>query len=137
MLPAMLGISMHLNQRFMSKLTQPEGAKPGEMTDQQRQQQKMMKFMSVFFVFILYNAPAGLNLYIMTSTFFGLLEQMRIRKHIREQEEKEALLPPKPKPGDGNRNGWFARRFARLQKSVAEAQRVQSSQKKRSSRKKH
>jgi len=102
------------------------------MTDQQKQQQKMMKFMSVFFVVFLYNAPAGLNLYIMASTFFGLIEQMRIRKHIRDEEEKGALLPPKPKPGGGKRTGFMAR----LQKAAEEAQRIESAKKKQSPRKK-
>jgi YidC/Oxa1 family membrane protein insertase len=129
LLPFLLGISMHLNQRFMSKLSQPAS---GEMTDQQKQQQKMMKFMSVFFVVFLYNAPAGLNLYIMASTFFGLIEQMRIRKHIRDEEEKGALLPPKPKPGGGKRTGFMAR----LQKAAEEAQRIESAKKKQSPRKK-
>jgi len=38
----------------------------------------------------LYNAPSGLNLYIMASTFGGVIEQMVIRKHIREKQEAEA-----------------------------------------------
>ena len=39
-----------------------------------------------------YTAPSGLNLYIMGSTFGGLLEQHFIRKHIKEKEEKEAAV---------------------------------------------
>jgi membrane protein insertase Oxa1/YidC/SpoIIIJ len=33
---------------------------------------------------------SGVNLYIMTSTFVGVLEQHIIRKHIREKEATEA-----------------------------------------------
>jgi membrane protein insertase Oxa1/YidC/SpoIIIJ len=55
------------------------------------QQQKMMKIMlPVMFPLMLYNGPAGVNLYIMASTFAGVIEQHVIRKHIREKEEAES-----------------------------------------------
>ena len=41
------------------------------------------------FPLMLYNAPSGLNLYIMTSTFVGVIENHYIKKHIREKEEAE------------------------------------------------
>ncbi len=93
LLPPLLGISMFLQQRLMPK---PAAAvKQGSKTsDQMAQQRMMMYFMSVFMVFIFYNAPSGLSLYIMASNFFGLLEQHRIRKHIKEQEEAEKARGP-------------------------------------------
>ena len=39
------------------------------------------------FPLMLYKAPSGLNLYIMASTFAGVIEQYIIRKHIREKQE--------------------------------------------------
>jgi membrane protein insertase Oxa1/YidC/SpoIIIJ len=39
---------------------------------------------------MLYKAPSGLNLYIMASTFAGVIEQYVIRKHIREKEDAES-----------------------------------------------
>ncbi|MHC4260178.1 MAG: hypothetical protein ACYSTF_07205, partial [Planctomycetota bacterium] len=42
------------------------------------------------FPLMLYKAPSGLNLYIMASTFAGVIEQYVIRKHIREKEEAES-----------------------------------------------
>ena len=46
--------------------------------------------MPVMMLLFLYNAPSGLNLYIMASTFGGVIEQYFIRKHIREKEAAEA-----------------------------------------------
>ena len=48
----------------------------------------MMYVMSAMMILFFYNAPSGLTLYIMASNFFGLLEQHRIRKHLREEEER-------------------------------------------------
>jgi len=39
---------------------------------------------------MLYKAPSGVNLYIMSSVFAGVVEQHVIRKHIREKEEAES-----------------------------------------------
>jgi membrane protein insertase Oxa1/YidC/SpoIIIJ len=59
-------------------------------SDQAKQQKMMMYIMPVMMLFIFYNMPSGLNLYIMTSTFAGVAEQKIIRKHIRQREEAEA-----------------------------------------------
>jgi len=40
---------------------------------------------------MLYKAPSGVNLYIMSSTFAGVIEQYVIRKHIREKDQAESL----------------------------------------------
>jgi membrane protein insertase Oxa1/YidC/SpoIIIJ len=69
---------------------------------QAAQQQKMMMFMMpLLFPIMLYKAPSGLNLYIMASTFAGVIEQYVIRKHIREKEQVEAvgLVPVTSKTG--------------------------------------
>jgi len=44
----------------------------------------------LMFPLMLYTAPSGVNLYIMSSTFAGVIEQYVIKKHIREREEEEA-----------------------------------------------
>ena len=85
LLPVLLGVAMFLQQKLMphqsSQNTDPQVA----------QQQKMMMFMMPFMMLIfLYTAPSGLNLYIMASTFGGVLEQTVIRKHIREKEAEES-----------------------------------------------
>jgi membrane protein insertase Oxa1/YidC/SpoIIIJ len=38
---------------------------------------------------MLYSGPSGLNLYIMTSTFLGIIESKIVRDHIKQKEEAE------------------------------------------------
>ena len=85
LLPILMGVAFYLQQKMMpsqaNAATNPQVA----------QQQKMMKIMlPVMFPLMLYNGPAGVNLYIMASTFAGVIEQHVIRKHIREKEEAES-----------------------------------------------
>ncbi|AQQ70344.1 Oxa1Ec [Limihaloglobus sulfuriphilus] len=85
LLPILLGVAMFLQQKLMST-TSTAAANP-----QMQQQQKMMLWMMpIMMLIFLYNAPSGLNLYIMTSVFGGVIEQKVIRKHIQEKEEQEA-----------------------------------------------
>lgn len=129
-LPFLLALAMYLQQK-----TQPKPKPHPNMTEQQRQQQEMMQrmgpIMSIMMFLIFYNMPAGLNLYIMASSFFGMIEQSRIRKHIREQEEAGTLMKPARKtapvdalgrPQKAGGPGWFDK----LQKMAEEAQKVQS-----------
>ena len=119
--------------------TQPRPKPNPNQSDQQRQQQemmqKMMPMMSVMMLFIFYNMPAGLNLYIMCSSLFGWLEQRRIRAHIKEQEAAGTLHKPAPKrkdPADGpHKPSWVER----LQKAAEQAQKSQAT--KRPGRPKH
>jgi YidC/Oxa1 family membrane protein insertase len=85
LLPILMGVAFYLQQKMMP--TQANAA----TNPQVAQQQKMMKIMlPVMFPLMLYNGPAGVNLYIMASTFAGVVEQHVIRKHIREKEEAES-----------------------------------------------
>ncbi len=80
LLPLLMGVAFFLQQKFMP---QTAAANP-----QAEQQQKMMKIMMpILFPMMLYKAPSGLNLYIMTSVFAGVIEQHIIRKHIKEKEQ--------------------------------------------------
>ena len=83
LLPVLLAIAMMLQQKMTPTAASMDPA-------QARQQKNMMYFMTGFFLLMFYNQPSGLNLYIMTSTFAGVAEQMVIRKHIREKEEAAA-----------------------------------------------
>jgi len=83
LLPILMGVAMYFQQALMP--TQA-AANP-----QVAQQQKIMKIMfPVMLPVILYNGPAGVNLYFMSSTFAGVIEQHVIRKHIRQKEEAES-----------------------------------------------
>jgi YidC/Oxa1 family membrane protein insertase len=80
-LPILMGIGYFLQQKYTPK--------PPAMTPEQAQQQKMMQYMTLLFPLFLYNAPSGLNLYILTSGGLGILENKRIRDHIKQKEEAE------------------------------------------------
>jgi len=85
LLPILMGVAMYFQQKLMSNKA-TTAANP-----QAAQQQKiMMIMMPLLLPLFLYKAPAGLNLYIMSSVFAGVVEQYVIRKHIREKEEAEA-----------------------------------------------
>lgn len=96
-LPVLMAVVFYIQQKF-----QPQ---PVATTPEQAQQQKMMKWMSIFlFPLFLYGQPSGLNLYIFTSTLIGIIESKRIRDHIKEREEKEkagVVIIDAPEPGKG------------------------------------
>jgi YidC/Oxa1 family membrane protein insertase len=111
-LPLLMAVVMYVQSKFQPK--------PAAATPEQMQQQKMMVWMStLLFPLMLYNGPSGLNLYILTSTAFGIIESKAIRKHIKEREELEKLGPTiidAPPPGKGAREpeepkkkNWLAR----------------------------
>ncbi len=85
LLPLMMGVAFYLQQQLM-----PSQAN-ASTNPQMAQQQKMMKIMMpLLFPLMLYKAPSGVNLYIMSSTFAGVIEQYVIRKHIREKDEADS-----------------------------------------------
>jgi membrane protein insertase Oxa1/YidC/SpoIIIJ len=58
-------------------------------TPEQLSQQKMMKIMMVvLFPVMLYQAPSGLTLYILTSSSIGILEGRRIRRHVEQMDDE-------------------------------------------------
>lgn len=87
LLPILLAVVFYLQQKIQPQ--QPA------TTPEQEQQQKMMRWMMVLmFPVMLYSGPAGLNLYILTSTTIGIMESWWIRKHIRAQEAALAVSGP-------------------------------------------
>ena len=86
LLPLLMGVAFYLQQKLMPTQQAAAATNP-----QLAQQQKMMQIMMpLMFPLMLYNAPSGVNLYIMSSTFAGVIEQYVIRKHIREREQQES-----------------------------------------------
>jgi len=76
-LPLFLGVVFFLHQKYISP---PPSA---TMTDEQKQQQKIMKFMMVgMFPIFMYNAPSGLAIYFITNSCLGIVEGRWIRAHI-------------------------------------------------------
>ena len=85
LLPILMGVAFYLQQ----KLT-PQSAAASTNPQMAQQQKMMMIMMPLLFPLMLYKAPSGVNLYIMASTFAGVVEQYVIRKHIREREKAES-----------------------------------------------
>ncbi|UCG33105.1 MAG: YidC/Oxa1 family insertase periplasmic-domain containing protein [Phycisphaerales bacterium] len=121
-LPIILSVTMYLQQRFMPKAASAQ-KRQSKTPDQLAQQQKIMNFMMVFFGVLFYNAPAGLNLYILSSNVFGMIEQWRIRRHIAVEKAQGKLAPPAPKPRELRQPGFLKK----LEKMAEQAKRVQSS----------
>ena len=86
LLPILMGVAFYLQQKIMP-MQQPTASTNPQMVQQQK---IMMIMMPLLFPLMLYNAPSGVNLYIMASTFGGVIEQYVIKKHIQEKEEQEA-----------------------------------------------
>jgi YidC/Oxa1 family membrane protein insertase len=75
-LPILMGAIFFVQQKYMS----PQGM---ATTPEQASQQKMMRIMMVvMFPLMLYSAPSGLTLYILTSSSIGILESRHIRKQL-------------------------------------------------------
>jgi len=85
LLPLLMGVAFYLQQKLM-----PSQAAASTNPQVAQQQKMMMIMMPLLFPLMLYNAPSGVNLYIMASTFAGVFEQHVIRKHIREKEQAES-----------------------------------------------
>jgi len=86
LLPILMGVAFYLQQKLMPTQQSAAATNP-----QMAQQQKMMSIMlPLMMPLMLYKAPSGVNLYIMASTFAGVMEQYVIKKHIREKEEQES-----------------------------------------------
>jgi len=83
LLPILMGAAFYLQQKLMPKT-------PAASSQAAQQQKMMMIMMPLFLPLVLYKAPSGLNLYIMASTFAGVIEQYIIRKHIRQKEQVES-----------------------------------------------
>ena len=85
MLPLLMGFIFFVQQKYMSPPPSPS------MTKEQIQQQKIMKIMMVvMFPLMLYSAPSGLTLYILTSSTIGIFESRYIRSHIKDMDDGPA-----------------------------------------------
>jgi YidC/Oxa1 family membrane protein insertase len=85
LLPILMGVAFYVQQKIMPMQSAAAATNP-----QMAQQQKIMTIMMpLMFPLMLYNGPSGVNLYIMASTFGGVIEQYVIKKHIQEKEQQE------------------------------------------------
>ncbi|UCD75912.1 MAG: membrane protein insertase YidC [Phycisphaerales bacterium] len=102
-LPLIMGAVFFFQQKYMSP---PPSA---SMSKEQITQQKMMKIMMVvMFPIMLYSAPSGLTLYILTSSSIGILESKYIRAHIKEMDLNPPKKKKKVKPRDAQGRAFAA-----------------------------
>ena len=103
LLPLLLTVAMFLQ----AKLNPQMNAATATKTKEQETQQKMMRYMMpAMMLLFFYNAASGLTLYIMTSTFAGVIEQIIIRRHIEAKQAAEAAVTTTVKiPGKAPRDG--------------------------------
>lgn len=80
LLPVLLGALMFIQQRFLSA----GPSDPNQMTDAQRQQRAMGSVMTITFTFLFYNLPSGLNIYWLSSTLIGMLQQWWTQKQMKK-----------------------------------------------------
>jgi YidC/Oxa1 family membrane protein insertase len=123
LLPILVGITMFAQQKLMPKPTRSPSASSSQQSQQAEQMQKMMPYMSLVMIFLFYRFPSGLNLYIMTSSLFGALEQWYIRKHIKKSDLDKPAGPRPAKPNKPRKAPSFLERIA---KQAEEAQRLPS-----------
>ena len=94
LLPLLMGAVFFFQQKYMTPST--------SMSPEQETQQKIMRVMMVvLFPVMLYSAPSGLTLYILTSSTIGILESRHIRKKVEAMDFD--TIAPKPAPAASGR----------------------------------
>lgn len=86
LLPILLGVVMFVQQRTMSTLP----ADPSQWTDQQRQQRSMGTMMAIFFTFMFYKFPSGLNIYWLSSMLLGIVQQKWTQRQMLTLKEERS-----------------------------------------------
>ena len=76
LLPLLLAAVMYVQQRMSSQAPKD----PSQMTDTQKQQKLMGNIMTIVFTFMFYHFPSGLNIYWISSTLMGILQQTWLSK---------------------------------------------------------
>lgn len=118
LLPILMGVVFFVQQKYMTPPT------TGNMTPEQIQQQKIMKWMTVvLFPLMMYKSPSGLTLYIMTSSLIGIMESRYVRKHIDQLDLTPAGIAAEKakKPKDKLARAW-ASRLETMKEKQREAQ---------------
>lgn len=103
-LPPLMVVLWILQQKVMPKPTDPQAAR----------MQKMMMWMPILFGFFLYDYAAGLSLYMITTSAFGILEQTVIKK-----------IWPLDDTEQPRKKGGFMKRLAELSEQAQKMQDMQ------------
>ena len=116
-LPIAVGLLMYVQQKLMPSASGSAAANP----QAQQQQKMMMRFMPIFLGVVLYSAPSGLCLYIMTSSLIRLVENKFFRHRWIEaaKAKVDRAEPPEP-PGESGKAAARQSRVAGRRKSIGE-----------------
>jgi YidC/Oxa1 family membrane protein insertase len=79
LLPVLLGALMFVQQRYLT----PGPTDPSQMTETQRQQRAMSSVMTLAFTLLFYNLPSGLNIYWLSSTLLGIIQQWWTQRQLK------------------------------------------------------
>ena len=90
---------------------------PPPTTDEMAMQQKMMNFMMIFMGFLFYRVPAGLCVYFIASSVWGMSERKLLEFLPEKAVDEEKLRRKKEKRGDG-----FFGKFVQQMQAAAEMQ---------------
>ncbi len=99
LLPFLLGGVMFLQQRMAAGKSVPTA----QMTDQQRQQRAMGTMMTVVFTVMFYHFPSGLNIYWLSSTALGILQQWITTRMLDKKESQPQIISSKNHHSSKNR----------------------------------
>ncbi len=115
-LPLLMAVMWYIQQKYLAPPPNPS------MSKEMLRQQKFMQVMIIFiFPIMLYSAPSGLTMYILTSSSIGILEG----RHIRKQIETMDFSKPRKKRqgGDGKGKDPGARAYQAAMQRVKDKRR--------------
>lgn len=93
LLPVISCVMLWLQQKVAS----PIAVDKSQMTDQQRNQKMMSSFMLIFVTLLCYNLPSGLNIYFISSTLLGILQQWITNRMLDRKKSLPTVLEKKKK----------------------------------------
>ena len=118
-----VGLMMYVQSKMMPKSEDP----------QIQMQQKTMKFMMIIMLFFFYKVAAGLCIYFICSSVWGMIERKLIPKQVAIPDEKGSGTGPKDKPEPSEPTGWLGKKKAawkeKWAKILEEAGKQQNAQK--------
>jgi YidC/Oxa1 family membrane protein insertase len=120
-----VGLMMYTQSKMMPKSDDP----------QVQMQQKTMKIMMILMLFFFYKVAAGLAIYFIASSIWGMIERRLLPKDIEKLEAERAAAAARKAEARGERGeptGWFGKKMAGFKEKwdqiLEEAQKQQQAQ---------
>jgi YidC/Oxa1 family membrane protein insertase len=120
-----VGLMMYVQSKMMPKSEDP----------QVQMQQKMMKFLLIMMLLFFYKSPAGLAIYFIASSIWGIIERQLLPKDIEKLEAQRAAAAARKaeaRETKGEPTGWLGKKMAgwrsRWEQLLEDAQKQQQLQ---------